>query len=87
MIHTHDHALDLDIDLLLHLHLHFQTLLRDMTIESHTKKEEEIVACHLKEEESINPSLDQDPSQDTDWLHTIEKKKVGIRDGQGHCHV
>ena len=36
-----------------------------MTIESHTKKEEEIVARHLKEE-SINPSLDQDLDQDTD---------------------
>ena len=38
MIHPHDHALDLDINLLLHLHL--LTLPRDMTIESHTKKEE-----------------------------------------------
>ena len=60
------------------------------------KKKEEIVACHLKEEESINPSLDQDPDQDTDQLHTIEKDQSGIkegqdpkglRDGQGHCHV
>ena len=63
MIHHHDHTLDLDIDLLLHLHL--LTLPTDMTIESHTKKEEEIVARHLKEEESINPSLDQDLDQDT----------------------
>ena len=61
------------------------------------KKKEEIVARHLKEEESINPSLDQDPDQDTDWLHTIEKDQTGIkeegqdppgiRDGQGHCHI
>ena len=50
-----------------------------MTIESHTKKEEEIVARHLKEEESINPSLDQD----LDRLHTIDKGvKEGIRDRQ-----
>ena len=64
-----------------------------MTIESHTKKEEEIVARHLKEEESINPSLDQD----TDRLLTIYKGvKEGIRDRQDpqgninvqdHCHV
>ena len=81
MIHHHDHALNLDIDLLLHLHL--LTLPRDMTIESHTKKEEEIVARHLKEEESINPSLDQDLDQDTDRLHTIDKGvKEGIRDRQ-----
>ena len=54
-----------------------------MTIESHTKKEEEIVARHLKEEESINPSLDQDLDQDTDRLHTIDKGvKEGIRDRQ-----
>ena len=95
MIHHHDHTLDLDIDLLLHLHL--LTLPRDMTIESHTKKEEEIVARHLKEEESINPSLDQDLDQDTDRLHTIDKGiKEGIRDRQDpqgnidvqdHCHV
>ena len=68
-----------------------------MTIESHTKKEEEIVARHLKEEESINPSLDQDLDQDTDRLHTIDKGvKEGIRDRQDpqgnidvqdHCHV
>ena len=61
------------------------------------KKKEEIVARHLKEEESINPSLDQDPDQDTDQLHTIEKDQTGIkeegqdpqgiRDGQGHHHV
>ena len=65
-------------------------------IESHTKKEE-IVAHHLKEEKSINSSLDQDPDQDTDWLHTIEKDQTGIKeegqDPQGirdchvHCHV
>ena len=95
MIHHHDHALDLDIDLLLHLHL--LTLPRDITIESHTKKEEEIVARHLKEEESINPSLDQDLDQDTDRLHTIDKGvKEGIRDRQDpqgnidvqhHCHI
>ena len=58
------------------------------------KKKEEIVARHLKEEESINPSLDQDPDQDIDRLHTIEKDQTGvkeegqdpqgIRDGQGH---
>ena len=60
------------------------------------KKKEEIVARHLKEEESINPSLDQDPDQDTDQLHTIEKDQSGVkegqdpqglRDGQGHHHV
>ena len=95
MIHPHNHALNLDIDLLLHLHL--LTLPRDITIESHTKKEEEIVARHLKEEESINPSLDQDLDQDTDRLHTIDKGvKEGIRDRQDpqgnidvqhHCHV
>ena len=66
-------------------------------IESHTKKKEEIVARHLKEEKSINPSLDQDPDQDTDRLHTIEKDQTGIkeegqdpqgiRDRQGHRHV
>ena len=58
-----------------------------MTIESHTKKEEE----------SINPSLDQDLDQDTDRLHTIDKGvKEGIRDRQDsqgnidvqdYCHV
>ena len=68
-----------------------------MTIESHTKEEEEIVARHLKEEESINPSLDQDLDQDTDRLHTIDKGvKEGIRDRQDpqgnidvqdHCHI
>ena len=68
-----------------------------MTIGSHIKKKEEIVARHLKEEESINPSLDQDPDQDTDRFHTIEKDQTGvkeegqdpqgIRDGQGQCHV
>ena len=61
------------------------------------KKKEKIVAHHLKEEESINPSLDQDLDQDTDWLHTIEKDQTGIkeegqdpqgiRDGQGHRHI
>ena len=61
------------------------------------KKKEEIVARHLKEEESINPSLDQDPDQDTDRLHTIEKDQTGIkeegqdpqgiRDSQGHGHI
>ena len=66
-------------------------------IKSHTKKIEEIVALHLKEEKSINPSLDQDPDQDTNRLHTIEKDQTGIkeegpdpqriRDGQGHRHI
>ena len=94
MINPHDHAFDLDINLLLHLHL--LTLPRDITIESYTKKEEEIVAHHLKEE-SINPSLDQDLDQDTDRLHTIDKGvKEGIRDRQDpqgnidvqhHCHI
>ena len=65
-------------------------------IESHTKKEE-IAVHHLKEEEHINPSLDQDPDQDTDQLHTLEKDQTGIKeegqdtqgiiDVQGHCHV
>ena len=64
---------------------------------SYKKKKEEIVARHLKEEESINPSLDQDPNQDTDRFHTIEKDQTGvkeegqdpqgIRDSQGQCHV
>ena len=65
-------------------------------IESHTKKREEIVAHHLKEEESINPSLDQDLDQDPNRLHTIEKDQSGIKEGQdlqglrdrqGHCHI
>ena len=65
-------------------------------VESHTKKEE-IVARHLKEEESINPSLDQYPDRDTVRLHTIEKDQTGIKeegqdpqgisDEQGHHHV
>ena len=69
------------IDRLLHLHLHLQLHQRTLlwlNIESQRKIGEEIVACHLKEQENINPSLDLD--QETDRFSTIEKNQRGIKE-------
>ena len=47
---------------------------------------EEIVACHLKEEEKINLSLDHDLDQETDLYRTIEKNQRKIKEKDQDPH-